>query len=91
MLTRSSHAPLVGVVIMQRLDFRRARLRQRSLGVEHVKLRAGPGVGARARFTQRFIGFLLHFLLRVQNFAGFDELGICRAYQSAFHCGRRKE
>ena len=35
-------------VIMQRLDLRRARLRQRRFRIEHVQLRAGAGLGTRA-------------------------------------------
>src|SRR5471032_334299 len=46
-----------GVVIVQRLDLRRARLRERSLGVKHVELRAGAGVRARLGLGQRFVGF----------------------------------
>ena len=49
-------------------------------GVEHVELRAGAGLGARARLAQGFVGLGLHFLLRVQNLARLDEIGIRRAH-----------
>src|SRR5260221_5671701 len=69
-----------GVVIMQRLDLRRARLRECGLGVQHVELRAGAGIGARPGLAQRLIGLFLDFFLRVQNFLRLDETGISRAH-----------
>ena len=44
-----------GGIIVQRLNLRRARLRERSFGVQHVELRAGAGVGAGFGFTQGFV------------------------------------
>ena len=67
-------------VIVQRLDLRRARLRERRFGVEHVELRAGAGFGALLGFAQRFIGLFLDFFLRIQSFARLDKIGIRRAH-----------
>ncbi len=52
-----------GFVIVQRLDLRRARLRERSLGVEHIELRAGAGPGSRPGQSLRLLGFFLYFLV----------------------------
>src|ERR1035438_2691602 len=45
-----------GSVVVQRQNLRGARLRERSFSVQHVKLRAGAGVGAGLGFTQGFVG-----------------------------------
>ena len=69
-----------GGVIVQRLHFRRARLGQRSLGVEHVQLRAGAGVGARLASRKASSASACTVCLRVQNFLRLDEIGIGRAH-----------
>ena len=66
---------------MLRLDLRRARLRERGFGVEHVELRAGAGRGARVGFAQGLLGFLLDFLLRFQRLARLNEIRIRRAHR----------
>ena len=62
-----SHGPLQPgprhVIIMQRLDLGRARLRQGSMRREHIQLRPCSGVSPRGCQSQRVIRFLLQFFL----------------------------